>query len=400
MATVRKRIWTNGSGEPRIAWRLSYTDSKGARHQLQFPSKAEAERERIRIESEIAEGVHVADRGSITVLDAARAFVSDFEALVETGKRERTTLEMYDAHVRLHIAPFAIACVKLSRLSGPDCVQFATELETSRSDAMAKRVFATLRGILKFAIGRGWAKLNAAKDVSIRTAGARVAASGDAPTARVMIPSKAQIQALLAAAEARAHKDKGRALAMVHVLLFGGLRASEMRGLRHRDVDLDRGVIRVAQRADRFCKIGPVKSGAAAREVPIPEGTRQALRAWMAAAPKSKKDLLFSNGLGEVQTYTNVYRRWWGQLMHEAKLSTSITTPAGNTKRHPAFALHALRHAAVSLWIAAGAKEKRVQTWAGHEDVKFTLNTYGHLWPDETKTDEIVSAVERLIASE
>lgn len=94
---------------------------------------------------------------------------------------------------------------------------------------MARRVFVTFRAVIKFAIRKGWVRINPAQHISVRTAGARVAASGDAPTDRVDILPKAAIRALIAAAEARAGKDKGRALAMVHVLLFGGLRASEMR---------------------------------------------------------------------------------------------------------------------------------------------------------------------------
>lgn len=398
MATIKKRTWTTAAGEARSAWQLSYIDGKGLRHRLQFPTKGEADRERIRVEGEIAEGVHVADRESITVLDAARAFVRDFEDLVEARKRERTTLEMYDQHVRLHIAPFAVASVRLSRLGGPECAAFAADLEAARSDDMARRVFVTFRAVIKFAIRKGWVRINAAKDISVRTAGARVAASGDAPKARVDAPPKAAIRALIAAAEARAGKDRGRALAMVHVLLFGGLRASEMRGLRHCDVDFKRGVVRVAQRADRLCTIGPVKSRASAREIAIPQGTRKALRLWSIAAPASRKDLLFPNGLGEVQSYTNVYRRWWGQLMHEAGLSTTTLRDDGKKLRAPAFGLHALRHAAVSLWIEAGASPKRVQTWAGHEDVRFTLNRYGHLWPDAAQAEEIVSAAERFLA--
>lgn len=400
MATVTKRTWTTAAGEQRSAWRLSYVDGKGERHQLQFATKREADSQRIRVEGEIAEGVHVADRNSITVIDAARAFISDFEALVEAGKRERTTLDMYDSHVRLHIAPFAVAGIKLSRLTGPDCADYAAALETERSDDMAKKVFVTFRSILKFAIRKGWTSVNVAKEISVRTAGARVAASGDNPKDRIYIPPKASIRALLASAEARAWKDKGRALAMAHVLLFGGLRASEMRGLRHHDIDLKKGVIRVAQRADRYCVIGPVKSKASAREVTVPQGTRKALRLWMVAAPTSKKGLVFPNGIGEVQTYTNVYRRWWGQLMHEAGLSETTVSPDGKKKRSPAFGLHALRHAAVSLWIEAGATPKRVQTWAGHEDVRLTLNRYGHLWPDAVKADEIATAAERFLASD
>jgi integrase len=41
-----------------------------------------------------------------------------------------------------------------------------------------------------------------------------------------------------------------------------------------------------------------------------------------------------------------------------------------------------LRHTAVALWIAAGANPKEVAARAGHTSVSFTLDRYGHLYPD------------------
>jgi integrase len=41
-----------------------------------------------------------------------------------------------------------------------------------------------------------------------------------------------------------------------------------------------------------------------------------------------------------------------------------------------------MRHTAVSLWIAAGAGPKEVAARAGHTSVSFTLDRYGHLYPE------------------
>jgi len=41
------------------------------------------------------------------------------------------------------------------------------------------------------------------------------------------------------------------------VAIFTGLRASELRGLRWADIDLDAGKLTVSQRADAWFKIGP-----------------------------------------------------------------------------------------------------------------------------------------------
>ena len=44
--------------------------------------------------------------------------------------------------------------------------------------------------------------------------------------------------------------------------------------------------------------------------------------------------------------------------------------------------IHDLRHTAVALWIAAGAGPKEVSTRAGQTSVSFTLDRYGHLYPE------------------
>jgi integrase len=48
--------------------------------------------------------------------------------------------------------------------------------------------------------------------------------------------------------------------------------------------------------------------------------------------------------------------------------------------------IHDLRHTAVALWIAAGANPKEVAARAGHASVSFTLDRYGHLYPESDLT--------------
>lgn len=43
---------------------------------------------------------------------------------------------------------------------------------------------------------------------------------------------------------------------------------------------------------------------------------------------------------------------------------------------------HDLRHTAVALWIAAGANVLEVSRRPGHTSTSFTLDRYGHLFPE------------------
>jgi integrase len=62
--------------------------------------------------------------------------------------------------------------------------------------------------------------------------------------------------------------------------------------------------------------------------------------------------------------------------------------------------IHDLRHTAVALWMAAGANPKEVAARAGHTSVSFTLDRYGHLYPESDaalreRLDAIYSAGQR-----
>jgi integrase len=54
---------------------------------------------------------------------------------------------------------------------------------------------------------------------------------------------------------------------------------------------------------------------------------------------------------------------------------------ARKEKLHPKYGLHALRHAAASLFIEQGFSAKRVQVLMGHSTIQVTFDIYGHLFP-------------------
>jgi integrase len=59
-----------------------------------------------------------------------------------------------------------------------------------------------------------------------------------------------------------------------------------------------------------------------------------------------------------------------------------IWRPATRAAGLDGLRIHDLRDTAVALWVAAGANPKEVAGRAGHTSVSFTLDRYGHLYPD------------------
>jgi integrase len=197
----------------------------------------------------------------------------------------------------------------------------------------------------------------------------------------VDVPGKEEIRAILEHAG-------GRWRPLIVTAVFTGLRASELRGLRWDDVDLDRGVLTVRQRADRWNAIGSPKSDSGKREVPLAPMVVNVLRKWRLTCPRIGTDhgtegrlwLVFPNSKGNVQTLPSIHRRGLGPL----QVAAGITMD----KLHPKYGLHSFRHAAASLFIEQGFTPKRVQALMGHSTIQMTFDTYGHLFPSE-KDDQV-----------
>ena len=58
----------------------------------------------------------------------------------------------------------------------------------------------------------------------------------------------------------------------------------------------------------------------------------------------------------------------------------------------PGYGWHALRHYAVSTWLASGIDPKTAQHWAGHSSLVLTLDTYGHMIPRQDDHARIAKA--------
>jgi integrase len=365
MATVRKREWTNKKGK-QVAWVADYFDQEGNRHIKTFDKKKDADAWLVNTRGEVARGVHTPENASITVAEAA-------EIWIEKGQLEqleRSTLRQYRNHVDLHITPSRIGTEKLARLSTPAIEAFRDDLLKKGSRAMARKVLASLKSILGEAQRRGLVAQNAAQpvkvDVKKREQG-KLAIGRD-------IPSKAEIQTIVVQAE-------GRWRPFFVTAVFTGMRASELRGLTWDDVDFERNVVHVRQRANLWGEIGAPKSAAGEREIPMAPMVVNALKEWKLACPRQAGEndrerrlwLVFPNGNGRVENHANIANRGFYALQ--------IAAGIVNAKGKPKYGLHALRHFFASWAIEREFSPKRVQALLGHSSIQMTFDRYGHLFP-------------------
>jgi integrase len=383
--SVRKRKWVTRSGEEREAWVVDYVGQHGERHIETFAKKKDADARHAEVRVDVKVGVHVAPSKSVTVKEAGDSWIR----AGEVNGLERSTIKQYREHVDRHIAPF-IGRLKLSELSAQAVRKFEDRLrEEGRSPAMARKIIGSLGSLLADAQEQGLAARNPVRDLrrNRRRGAERNAERRQKGKLRVGvdIPTPEEIKAIIASA-------KGRWRPLLITAIFTGLRASELRGLRWRDVNLNAGELHVRQRADRFNEIGKPKSAAGERVVPFGKFVANTLKEWKLTAPKSDGDLVFPNGAGKVESLANIINRGL------------IPAQVGVDARAKYTGLHSLRHFYASWCInrpadgGLGLPPKVVQERLGHSSITMTYDRYGHLFPRGDDAEELDAAERALLA--
>ncbi|PQM27662.1 site-specific integrase [Sphingopyxis lindanitolerans] len=370
MASIRKRTWTAPDGTEKTAWIVDYRDGAGARRFKQFPRRKDADSWLTSAAWQVSQGTHTADSQSVTVAQAAEIWIKGRE----NKGRERGTIAQYRQLTDLHIVPL-IGAEKLSKLTQPKVVAFVETMLETRSEDLTHKAVRALSRILSDAGRRGLVAQNVARDVKVE--------KSKREEGEVIIPPKEDLRAMLAAAE-----DDMKPFMLTAILT--GLRVSELRGLRWEDIDFKGKAIKVKQRADKHCQIGPPKSKAGYRTIPIGAAVIGELRKWKLQCPNGPLGLVFPASGGQVQDYGNLLRRKFYPLQIKAgvcdpivKGGKPVPDAKGNATSEPRYGFHALRHAAASAWIAQKIDLKRLTTWLGHSSVATTLDLYGHLIVDK-----------------
>ncbi|MBZ9695511.1 tyrosine-type recombinase/integrase [Mesorhizobium sp. CO1-1-9] len=414
--SIRKRTWTNGKGEEKTAWVVDYADGKGVRRLKTFAKKKDADQFAARASVEVREGVHVADSESATVKAAGDFWI----ATASAAGLERGTIVQYRQHLAIHIVP-AIGDMFLSKLTVPAVRSFEDQLRAGgASSSMVRKVLTSLGSLLADAQERGLVIRNAVREKSRARQKGKDRRQEKRHRGKlkvgVDIPSREEIKAIVGALA-------GRWRPVLLTAIFTGLRASELRGLRWSDVDLDRREIHVRQRADRFNDIGRPKSEAGERTVPMPPLVANTLREWRLACPRprtSEKDadgawlveelrpeqLAFPNGQGKVESLSNIMQRGFlpAQVAAGVTIDTGERTEAGlPIMRAKYTGLHSLRHFYASWCInrredgGLGLPAKMVQERLGHSTITLTMDTYGHLFPSADDAAELTKAEAALL---
>ena len=382
MASIRKRKLPSG----KTAWQVDYRDAENKRRHKQFATWRKADEWLVKERAQLA-SAHAPAAERLMIGEAGEAWIKD----CERNGLERSTIEVYEQRLRDHITPF-IGDKKLYEFSTADAHDFYEALlDRLRSRDMVRRVRINTGAILRYAQQKGWVSKNVIAVAPYK--------HSRREKKRPSMPTLREVRSMI---DVTADKWRDR-LAMLHTLIFCGLRASELRGLSWPDVDLRSNTMTIRQRADKWGRIGKPKSEAGTRDIPFPSALAQELRLWKVRCPPSELDLVFPTSTGTVQSHANIMNRYFRPMQIQAGICHKNESGKENRQTPPTirakYGMHALRHFCASLWIDADYSPKRVQKMMGHASIELTFDIYGHLFDGREKIEESLRKTqERVLA--
>jgi integrase len=333
---------------------------------------------RVYVYGRTREGVHaqliqLQERSSRGLPHAARAwkvgeYLDYWLANVAQPAVRPTTYAKYELMVRLYLRP-GLGRQRLDRLSVPTVQSFLNS-RLRAGDSVAKV------HIMRMALGA--ALTRAMREELVSRNVARLATLPVAP-AKERRPWSAD--------EARRFLEVACSdplyLAFVLMLVYG-LRRGEVLGLSWHDVDFGEGAIRVRRQLVRVggqLHLGPVKTRAGARELPLLGIAREVLI-------EQEGRRILGGRLNEWSTEALVFTTANGHPVEPRNLGRSferIVQAAGLRK----IRLHDLRHTTASLLKKLGVPARDAMVILGHSRISVTLEIYTHV-DEESRRDAVI----------
>ena len=362
------------------------TGSKGTTYQVRYPSKASKTGYAYKTFASLKEARSFLDEGlpksRHLALSDTKSVSSAVDKWLDTCKHEGrqgrdpvspATFEVYE--YRADIMRTYEWGKPVHELATPDIVAFRSWLLKNYTRDQAKKVLSSFHSVVLEMMSQGLLATDPAAGVTIQQSRYQEP---------VEIPAIEEVQAILGAADQLANHDNQqiaeaweRYRPMIYLAAETGMRPQEYLVVADGDL-LDKGV-RISQALDRSNRIGPPKSRAGRRYIPVGSDTLKMVKSYQKGrkGPNEGK-LVFPGEHGSHQRYNNYLRRGWHTLMEYASMMDEKKVD-GRKVTEARYTPYSLRHFYASMLIAQNRDLKTIQERMGHEDAAMTLNVYGHL---------------------
>jgi integrase len=324
-------------------------NGKRVRKRVYADSKKEAQEELRKMQDEAARG-GVTRSGTMTIGELLGSWLEAMKPAWATG-----THASHDQHVRNHLRP-RLGGVRLSLVTPLHVQRLMAAMEVDEvSAAMRRHVAVTLRAALGWGVKMKLLSTNPALAVSLPSK-PRHQSEGLTPQ---------QIGTFLEAAAGY------RLYAMYLVAIDAGLRQGELLALTWKDIDAERGTVRVNKALEEVggnLAIKAPKTPSSIRMVKLSSATTDALaehrRAMLAEGHCTADSPVFCGPRsGGWLRKSDIFRHSFAPILKRAGLK---------------FRFHDLRHASASLLLSGGVDVKTVQARLGHSAAAITMDVYAH----------------------
>lgn len=363
-----------------------WRDLAGQQRHKSFTMRGQAEAFLAQLRAEL-------DRG--TYIDPSAGKVS-FKTYAEDWRKHQahrpTTATRTETILRLHVYPY-LGDLSMGSIRSTHIRGWVKGLEDKLAPSTVKNLHGIVAGIFLAATDDHVIAVSPFTRKSGRGVGYLPEASRD----KIVPPTSEQVEAVVSALP-----DRWRALVLLSAST--GLRISEALGLSvdpkmpHR-VDLMRARVHVARslgvQNDRRW-LGPPKTQAGYRTVPLPEAAKAALVQHLATYPAVSVQLHDSVERVDIQPRL-VFTGARGGVIRRSGFTGDAWAKATEAAGCPEMRFHDLRHFYASLLIRHGESVKTVQKNLGHASAAETLDTYSHLWHDSD--DRTRAAVDSVFSS-
>ncbi len=264
------------------------------------------------------------------------------------------TYTMYKYIISKHFAPFA--GIRLTQLRSADIQAALNSLRGHRRTQ--EKFLLTIKQVLRQAVINDFIYKNVAEGIKLPPCHKK--------EKRALTDKEQQDIFALALPE--------KTRAYLGLIMYCGLRRGEAWALNTKDISLKNRTVHVSKTTyyDHGIKVGPPKTQAAVRTIPMPDELFDILSPYL----KKRSSLFVFGENGQFMREAEFDKMWRGFISayNESKGGNElITAIAGDITPH------IFRHTYATMLYYAGVELKEAQYLLGHSTIAMTLNIYTHL---------------------
>ncbi len=354
--TVRQR--KDGRWEGRVTLGRHPATGRQMQRSIYGATQEEVVKQMQRLSVAVDDGTYQ-EPSKLTVSGWMKIWLAEF-----IGNVKDDTATLYEQIVNTHIKP-AFGAVKLQTLQTVDIQRmYNKKVAGGLSPKTIRNVHGVLTRALSQAVALGYIRANPASLVTLPKRNQAEMKPLDMPEASVFLDAL-----------------KGHRFRLLYsVAMLTGMREGELLGLLWKNVDFERGTIRIdrqllrpRKKGDKY-RFGSPKNGKTRTIAPAPSvmamlkeqkaaQNKQRLRAGPAWHRGEFEGLVFTDELGVQLKYHTILDNY-----------KAVLSRAGLEERR----VHDLRHSFAVLSLISGTDPKSVSETLGHATVAFTLDRYSH----------------------